>query len=201
MYSQRTPFITIKNLIIKTFDLRIISGKYKSIYIPFNKNIKARPTTNTAKEALFNILENRGLVSDLNILDIFAGTGSIAYEFISRGATRVTCVDKQMSCIKFIINTAKKLDMNIKTFRTNAFKYIEKSEKNNFDIVFADPPYDLSNIEDLPELIFKSEILKKNGLLIVEHSRNTNFQETTNFIEQRTYSNVNFSFFKINSEK
>lgn len=201
MYSQTTPFITIKNLIIKTFDLRIISGKYKSIYIPFNKNIKARPTTNTAKEALFNILENRGLVSDLNILDIFAGTGSIAYEFISRGATRVTCVDKQMSCIKFIINTAKKLDMNIKTFRTNAFKYIEKSEKNNFDIVFADPPYDLSNIEDLPELIFKSKILKKNGLLIVEHSRNTNFQETTNFTEQRTYSNVNFSFFKINSEK
>ena len=109
--------------------MRIISGKYKSIYIPNNKSIKARPTTSTAKEALFNILENRVLISELDILDLFSGTGSIAYEFISRGAQSVICVDTQISAVKFINLNAKKLSMNIKTVKAKAWKLIEKTKK------------------------------------------------------------------------
>ena len=181
--------------------MRIISGKFKSIHIPFNKSIKARPTTSSAKEALFNILENKDIIIGADVLDLFSGTGSIAYEFISRGAKSVTCVDKQINSIKFIRSIATKHAMNITTFRADALKYILKSSKKSLDIIFADPPYKLENIKEIPEYILNSGILKRNGLLIFEHSRDVNFQESTNFIEKRTYSNVNFSFFKIKSEK
>ena len=181
--------------------MRIISGKFKSIHIPFNKSIKARPTTSSAKEALFNILENKKIIKSAEVLDLFSGTGSIAYEFISRGAKSVICVDKQINSIKFIRLMATKHAMNITTYRTDAIKYVLKSRKKSLDIIFADPPYNLENIEEIPELILNSEILKKNGLLIFEHGKNISFQESTNFIEKRTYSNVNFSFFRIKSEK
>jgi 16S rRNA (guanine(966)-N(2))-methyltransferase RsmD len=181
--------------------MRIISGKYKSIYIPNNKSIKARPTTSTAKEALFNILENRVLISKLDILDLFSGTGSIAYEFISRGAQSVVCVDRQINSVKFINLNAKKLSMNIKTVKANAWKFIEKTEEDSFDLIFADPPYNLENLNQIPHLIFEKKILKKNGWLIMEHGKDVNFEETTNFIERRTYSSVNFSFFKLDGEK
>jgi len=91
--------------------------------------------------------------------------------------------------------------MNITTYRADALKYVLKSRKKSLDIIFADPPYNLENIQEIPELILNSGILKKNGFLILEHGRDVNFQESTNFIEKRTYSNVNFSFFKITSEK
>ena len=181
--------------------MRIISGKYKSIHVPFNKSIKARPTTSSAKEALFNILENKDILTDSEVLDLFSGTGSIAYEFISRGAKSVICVDKQINSIKFIRSIATKHSMNILTFRADALKYVSKCKKQSLDIIFADPPYNLENIQKIPELILNSEILKEDGLLIFEHGRDVNFQESTNFIKQRTYSNVNFSFFKIISEK
>jgi len=181
--------------------MRIISGKHKSIYIPNNKNIKARPTTSTAKEALFNILENRIHISELEVLDLFSGTGSIAYEFISRGALSVVCVDKQVNSVKFINLNAKKLSMNIKTVRANAWKFIEKTKESTYDLIFADPPYNLENIKEMPNLIFEKKILKKNGWLIMEHGKDVNFEETINFIERRSYSSVNFSFFKLNSEK
>ena len=181
--------------------MRIISGKYKSIYIPNNKTIKARPTTSTAREALFNILENRVFISELNVLDLFSGTGSIAYEFISRGAPSVVCVDKQINSVKFINLIAKKLSMNIMTVKANAWKFIDKAKENSFDLIFADPPYNLENLNQIPHIIFKKKILKKNGWLIMEHGKDVNFEETTNFIERRTYSSVNFSFFKLESEK
>lgn len=181
--------------------MRIISGKFKSIHIPFNKSIKARPTTSSAKEALFNILENKDILTDSEVLDLFSGTGNIAYEFISRGAKSVICVDTQINSIKFIRSIATKHSMNITTFRADALKFVLKSRKKSLDIIFADPPYNLENIQKIPELILNSGILKKNGLLIFEHGRKVNFQESTNFIEKRTYSNVNFSFFKIKSEK
>jgi 16S rRNA (guanine(966)-N(2))-methyltransferase RsmD len=181
--------------------LRIISGKFKSIQIPFNKSIKARPTTSSAKEALFNILENKDILTDSEVLDLFSGTGGIAYEFISRGANSVICVDRNISSIKFIRSIATKHSMNITTFRADALKFILKTKKKSLDIIFADPPYNQENIQKIPELILNSGILKKNGLLNFEHSRDVNFQESTNFIEKRTYSSVNFSFFKIKSEK
>jgi len=181
--------------------MRIISGKYKSIYIPNNKNIKARPTTSTAKEALFNILENRVSISGLEVLDLFSGTGGIAYEFISRGAQSVVCVDQQISSVKYINSNAKKLSMNIRTIKANAWRFIEKAKENSYDIIFADPPYNLEDLDKIPHLIFEKKILKKDGWLIMEHGKDVNFEETINFIERRSYSSVNFSFFKINSEK
>ena len=146
--------------------MRIISGKYKSIYVPNNKSIKARPTTSTAKEALFNILENRVLISELDVLDLFSGTGSIAFEFISRGAQSVVCVDKQVNSVKFINLNAKKLSMNIKTVKANAWKFIEKTKENSYDLIFADPPYNLENIIKFLFLFLKKKFLKKtDGLL------------------------------------
>jgi 16S rRNA (guanine(966)-N(2))-methyltransferase RsmD len=175
--------------------MRIIAGKYKSRSIPFNKRIKARPTTDNAKEALFNILENRISLLGISVLDLFSGTGNIAYEFISRGAESVKCIDNQMSSVKFINEQSRKWEMNIKTYKTNAFSFLEKNSES-FDIIFADPPYDHEKTTEIPEIIFKNKFLKKDGWLILEHGRNINFQENTNFEQQRTYSSVNFSFFK-----
>lgn len=181
--------------------MRIISGKFKSIQIPFNKSLKVRPTTSSAKEALFNILENKDILTNSEVLDLFSGTGSIAYEFISRGAKSVICVDRQINSVKFIRSIATKHAMNITTYREDALKYVLKSRKKSLDIIFADPPFNIENIEEIPKIILNSGILKNNGLLIFEHGRGVNFQESTNFIEIRTYNNVNFSFFKKTSEK
>ncbi len=174
--------------------MRIIGGKYKSRSIVFNKKIKARPTTDSAKEALFNILENKTDLDEIEVLDLFAGTGSIAYEFMSRGAKKVTCIDQQLSAVKFINEQAEKWSMNIKTIKTNVFPYIVKESKT-YDIIFADPPYDHEKAYEIPEIIFNRQLLKNEGWLILEHSKKLNFYKSANFIEQRTYSNVNFSFF------
>ena len=178
--------------------MRIIAGKYKSIYIPNDKRIKARPTTSTAKEALFNILENKINFNTLEVLDLFSGTGGIAFEFISRGSQMVTCVDQQVNSVKYIRVQAQKFSMNIKTVKIDAWKFLEKAEANSFDVIFADPPYDLDNLSKLPHVIFKKKMIKKNGWLVIEHGKNINFNDTFNFIEKRTYSSVNFSFFKVN---
>ena len=175
--------------------MRIIGGKYKSRRIPYSKKIKARPTTDTAKESLFNILENQLDLNDKEVLDLFSGTGNISYEFISRGAKQVTSVDQQLNSVKFINEQSKKWSMNIKTIKTNAFSFLEK-ETNKYDIIFADPPYDLKKAKEIPEIIFSKNIIKESGILILEHDKNLNFHKSANFTEQRTYSSVNFSFFK-----
>ena len=176
--------------------MRIISGKYKSIYIPNDKSIKARPTTSTAKEALFSILENRIEFEDLEVLDLFSGSGGIAYEFSSRGAKIVTCVDNQANSVKSIRFNANKLSMNIKTVKINAWKFLEKQEQESYDLIFADPPYDLNNLQKIPKVILEKKLLRKNGWLIMEHGKKINFEEYPNFIEKRKYGSVNFSFFK-----
>ena len=179
--------------------MRIIGGKYKGRIIKFPKGLAARPTTDVAKESLFNILCNRYTINENIVLDLFAGSGSISYEFISRGASEVICVDNQYKSIKFIKEQTNKFGLNIKAVKNDAFKFLDKCTIK-FDIIFADPPYILENTKNIPEIVFSKKLLNKNGLLIIEHGRELNFDKSINFIEKRKYSSVNFSFFKENHE-
>lgn len=174
--------------------MRIIGGKYKSHFIPINKKIKARPTTNMAKEALFNILDNKISLNNINVLDIFCGTGNISYEFASRGAGKITSVDNQINAINFVKKQKNHWSMNIIPIKKNALSFLEFT-KDKYDIIFADPPYDFNRLEDIPKIVFERNLLSSNGLLILEHSSQKNFEKSANFMEQRTYSSVNFSFF------
>ena len=174
--------------------MRIIGGKYKSHFIPINKKIKARPTTNMAKEALFNILDNKISLNNINVLDVFCGTGNISYEFASRGAGKITSVDNQINAINFVKKQKNHWGMNIIPIKKNALSFLEFTN-DKYDIIFADPPYDFIRLEEIPKIVFERNLLSSNGLLILEHSSQKNFEKSANFMEQRTYSSVNFSFF------
>lgn len=176
--------------------MRIVGGLYKGrIFYP-DKSFSAHPTTDMAKEALFNILANRYNFEEMKILDLFSGTGNIAYEFISRGAAEVTLVDSNEKHIRFIKKVLKKLNVdNASVYKTDVFKFIEKC-KTGFDIVFMDPPFDMKGIDELPNLILNSAILNNKGLLILEHPRHYDFSQNKHFTNRRTYGKVNFSFFE-----
>lgn len=175
--------------------MRIISGEYGRRRIQPPKNLPVRPTTDIAKEGLFNILTNRISFSGKSVLDLFSGTGAISYEFISRGSSPVTSVELNFQCVRFIKSTSDKFHMeNHKTIRIDVFRFL-KSTKDKFDIIFADPPYDLANIKEISTLVFEQDLLNKNGYLIIEHPREIDFSEQKHFIEHRKYGKVNFSFF------
>ncbi len=160
------------------------------------KNFKARPTTDFAKENLFNILNNNFDFSELSVLDLFSGTGSISYEFASRECISVISVESNFKHQAFIKKTIEEFGMGqIKSIKSDVFRYV-KTCKDKFDIVFADPPYDLKEIESIPEFIFEHNILKDSGWLIIEHGDKTNFGRHPNFIELRKYGGVNFSIFE-----
>ncbi len=179
--------------------MRIVSGKYKGRRINPPKNFKARPTTDFAKENLFNILNNNFDFSELSVLDLFSGTGSISYEFASRGCISVVSVESYFKHNAFIKKTIYELGLSqVKAIKSDAFIYV-KSCRDKFDIVFADPPYDLKEIESIPDFIFKHQILNKGGWLIVEHGDKTSFNKHAEFVELRKYGGVNFSIFE-NSE-
>jgi len=176
--------------------MRIISGKYKGRIITPPANLRARPTTDFAKENLFNVLNNLIDYEDCDVLDLFAGTGSISYEFASRGARSVTAVEVNSVHYNFIRETLRKLDMkNVYPVRANSFLYI-KGAKKTFDVVFADPPYDIEGSEELPEMIFSKGLLNKEGHFILEHSKNLEFRDQPYFYETRNYGSVHFSIFK-----
>ncbi|MDY6801417.1 MAG: RsmD family RNA methyltransferase [Bacteroidota bacterium] len=176
--------------------MRIVSGTYKGRIINPPKNFKARPTTDFAKENLFNILNNHFDFSELNVLDLFSGTGSISYEFASRGSQRIISIEKNFNHQAFIKKTIDDYGFtHIKSIKTDIFRYI-KSCNDQFDIIFADPPYDLKELEIIPGFIFDHNLLKKNGWLIVEHGDKTNFSNQKGFKEQRKYGGVNFSIFE-----
>jgi len=148
-----------------------------------------------AKEAIFNILRNYYDFEGLVVLDLFAGIGSISYEFASRDAAEVHSVELNPRCAHFISETCRKLDLkNLFVIRANVFTYLRKSEKK-FDIIFADPPYDIDGIETIPDLVFDNDLLNKDGWLIVEHSANTVFSEHPRLHQHRKYGKVNFSIF------
>ena len=159
------------------------------------KNLPVRPTTDLAKEGLFNILNNKIDFEGKSVLDLFAGTGAISYEFISRGCSPVISVDLNFQCIKFIKSTSENLKMeNHKVIRSEVFRFL-KTNKKKFDIIFADPPYAMKNFSDIVRLIFEGNMINDNGLLIVEHPREIDFSEEKHFLEQRKYGKVNFSLF------
>ena len=177
--------------------MRIISGKHKGRRLIAPAKLPVRPTTDVAKEALFNILNNHYRISEINVLDLFSGTGNIAYEFASRGADNVTAVDANYDCVKFIKKTAEELELSIITIKSDVFKYLEKA-LIKADIVFADPPYDLEkrDFSKIAELVFQNLIMKEEGMLIIEHSKHTDLSDLEHFRESRKYGSSVFSFFE-----
>ncbi len=179
--------------------MRIISGKHKSKRLTAPKNLPVRPTTDMAKESLFNILNNRYYLNDICVLDLFSGTGNISYEFASRGTESITSVDQNFNCIKFIKKTINELDFDkeITPIKSDVYKFLEKNN-NKFDFIFADPPYAFTDDKFLliVDLIFKENTLENSGLLVIEHSPNTDLSKSIFFSETKKYGGVCFSFFE-----
>ena len=158
-------------------------------------NLPVRPTTDLGKESLFNILNNYFYFDRITVLDLFAGTGNISLEFASREAVSVTSVDNFQGCTDFIRKMAATLKYdNLSVIKSDAFAFLEKS-RQQYDIIFADPPYDLEGIERLPELVFGKGLLKKEGWLVLEHSKIYDFSEHPQFYQHRKYGKLNFTFF------
>ena len=176
--------------------MRIISGKYKSRRIQVPANLKARPTTDFAKENLFNILNNRIDWEETTALDLFSGTGSIALELVSRGCPYVVCVEKNPLHYNFICKAQDTLGAKeLFPIKGDAFKYLQ-TVKQTFDFVFADPPYDLSDAAKIPALVLEKQIVKPDGVFVMEHSKNQNFSHLPHFVEERVYGGVCFSIFE-----
>ncbi len=176
--------------------MRIVSGKYRGRRLQPPVNLPVRPTTDFAKEGLFNVLNNMVDYESLKVLDLFAGTGSIAFEFLSRGVIEVTAVDSNNRCVEFIKKTAVEFgETNLKVVKSNCFVFIKRMV-SSYDLVFADPPYDLEGIEAIPDLVFDSGLLADGGLLIMEHSSAYKFEKHPCYNQHRQYGSVNFSFFQ-----
>ncbi|PVW13784.1 16S rRNA (guanine(966)-N(2))-methyltransferase RsmD [Marixanthomonas spongiae] len=177
--------------------MRIISGTHKGRRLIAPKTLPVRPTTDFAKEALFNILRNSLYFEEINVLDLFAGTGNISYEFASRGTQHITAVDAHPACVKFIKETAETLDFPIDTVKSDVVKYLSAISAT-FDIIFADPPYKFDNnqFEEIIATIFRNNLTKPNGMVIIEHSKETDLSHLPYFKELRKYGGSVFSFFQ-----
>ncbi|MDH7446693.1 RsmD family RNA methyltransferase [Aquimarina sp. 2201CG14-23] len=177
--------------------MRIISGIYKGKRLQAPKKLPVRPTTDMAKEGLFNILNHHYVFSQVTLLDLFAGTGNISYEFASRGSQQITAVDAHYPCVGYIKSIAKELDFNIETIKSDVYSYLEKVKRKS-DIIFADPPYDFTTeqFQKIATLVFENDLLNKDGVLIIEHSKHTNIDNTPNFSHSRKYGGSVFSFFE-----
>lgn len=179
--------------------MRIIRGKYGRRRFNVPTNISARPTTDFARENIFNVLENLTDLEDADALDLFAGTGAVSFEFLSRECRHVTAVEKAATQYRFISQVAQQL--NVKNFtlvRGDVFRYIA-SCSTTYDVIFADPPYDLPNFGEIPGLILSSSMLREGTIVVVEHSRQYDFSALPHFLEHRVYGSVNFSIFRIDS--
>ena len=176
--------------------MRIIGGAFKSRIFRPGKNFKARPTTDFARENLFNILNNRYNFENKKVLDLFSGTGSISFEFASRGCENITSVELDRFHFNFICSVIEKLDIKdtVKALNGDVFKFIGRSPEQ-FDIIFADPPYELKRLAEIPDLILNSNLLPDEGLLILEHGKTNDFSLHPLYSELRTYGSVHFSFF------
>lgn len=177
--------------------MRIISGKHKGRRLTAPKNLPVRPTTDMAKEALFNILNNRFYLEDIKVLDLFSGTGNISFEFASRGTTNICAVDSHFGCVKFINETSDLLDFNIKVFKSEVIQFLQ-NQNTEYDVIFADPPYnyEIEQLSGLAELIFKKDLVSDEGLLIIEHSKHLDISSLANYAEEKRYGGSIFSFFK-----
>ncbi|MGB3776560.1 MAG: RsmD family RNA methyltransferase [Leeuwenhoekiella sp.] len=181
--------------------MRIISGSHRGRKIIAPSKLPVRPTTDRAKESLFNILRNHFIYSQITVLDLFAGTGNISYEFASRGTSKIIAVDEHGGCTHFIEETAKNLDMPIISRKADVYDYLKQND-DKYDIIFADPPYDfeVERFEHLVDLVFKNNLLTEKGMLVIEHGKNTDLSQHTTFFEIRNYGSSAFSFFNIKNE-
>jgi len=175
--------------------MRIVGGEYRGRMFNPGKNFKARPTTDFAKEGLFNVLANVIDFEDAKILDLFSGTGSISYEFLSRGCKDLTLIELDFQHIQFIKSVMRELNAVAKVYRADVFKFLE-SEKTKYDLVFADPPYDLPRFAEVPEIILRRNLIKPGGIMVIEHPKSFNFSNLPHFSEVRKYGSVHFSLFK-----
>ena len=177
--------------------MRVIRGMYKRRRFDVPRSFKARPTTDFAKENLFNVLSNHLDFEEggVEALDLFAGTGSISVELLSRGCTQVVSVEKDRDHYAFICRVMKELDTgHWLPVRADVFKFV-KSTHRQFDFIFADPPYELAGLETLPDLVLGSGLLKPEGLFVLEHGKKNDFSTHPCYAEHRVYGSVNFSFF------
>ena len=176
--------------------MRIIGGKYKSRRIQVPSNLKARPTTDFAKEGLFNVLNNLLDWEETTALDLFSGTGSIAFELISRGCPYVMSVEQNQNHFNFICMAQEKLGAKeLFPVKADVLKFLQ-SLKQSFDFIFAAPPYDLPAAGKIPEIIINQQLVKEGGFFVMEHSKKFNFSHLPHFKEERKYGNVHFSFFE-----
>ena len=180
--------------------MRIIRGKYGRRRFDVPQNITARPTTDFARENIFNVLENMVDFEGCTALDLFAGTGAISFEFLSRGCASVTCVEKSATQFNFIRRVRDMLgDKNLTLVKGDVFKFVE-STTHKFDIVFADPPYDLPNFGEVPGLILNSHMLHPDTIVVVEHSKVYDFSSLPHFTRHLTYGSVNFLIFRMDTD-
>jgi 16S rRNA (guanine(966)-N(2))-methyltransferase RsmD len=177
--------------------MRIVSGTHKGRRITPPKNLPVRPTTDRAKEALFNILGNRLYFEDVKILDLFAGTGNMSFEFASRGCREITSVDLHPACVRFITEKSAEWGFPIEARRMDVFKFLEKAN-GKYDLILADPPYDISpeQFSAIHDLVFRRELLNSGGILIIEHSKRTDLSHLAFLTSVRKYGNSHFSFFE-----
>lgn len=182
--------------------MRIISGTLKGRRFTPPSGFKARPTTDFAKENLFNVLNNQICFEEIKVLDLFAGTGSISFEFASRGCTNITSIELNFKHHQFIAKTAGELNLkNVMTvIKADAFRFVEKVA-GPYDLIFADPPFDLEKASDLPQTIADRNLLGPEGIFILEHSDKKDYSQHPLFIEVRAYGKVNFSFFGRDTKK
>lgn len=176
--------------------MRIVSGKHKGRRITAPKKLPVRPTTDQAKEALFNILKHKVDLTHIHVLDLFSGIGSIALEFASRGTQNVTAVDQFYGCVKFLKKTAEDLEVEIDVIKSDVFDYLSRSQQT-FDVIFADPPYDFTDeqFEKIVDLVFENQLLNPGGIIILEHSKHSKLAERASLTESRKYGNSVFSFY------
>lgn len=177
--------------------MRIIRGKYGRRRFDVPTNITARPTTDYARESIFNVIENLIDLEGATALDLFSGTGAVSFEFLSRGCASVTSVEKAATQFNFITKVKKLLgDDNLTQVKGDVFRFIGSCTRK-FDIIFADPPYDLPNLPELPGLILNSGMVKEGTIVVVEHSKHNDFSGLPQFMQHRTYGKVNFTIFQV----
>lgn len=175
--------------------MRIIGGKLKGLRFEPPKNIPTRPTTDIAKEGLFNVINNSFNFDNIKVLDLFGGTGSIAYEFASRGCTDITTVEIFPKCANFIKQTAEKFKLPaIKVLQMDVFNFIQGSPQQ-FDVIFAGPPYPLETLNTIPDKIFENDLVEGEGWFILEHNPNHNFESHPHFLKSKNYGSTIFSIF------
>ncbi|HDR88600.1 MAG TPA: methyltransferase domain-containing protein [Bacteroidetes bacterium] len=176
--------------------MRIISGKYRGKILHPPSGLRVRPTTDFAREALFNLLSNHFDLSGLEVLDLFSGTGSIGFEFASRGAALVQMVEQRDAQIRFIRKTISELRLETcRVYQGNVFLFLRKKGLR-YDVVFADPPYDMEGIDQLPKRILEGDFLKPGGWFVLEHGRKYAFDSHPRIRECRKYGSVHFSIFE-----